>query len=92
VSAGKSWQLEIAPSARRDIKRLDRQIQIRIIEALNGLRTEPAQGDITRLTGIQPPEWRLRVGDWRIRFARDPDTRTVTILRVLPRGRAYRDR
>ena len=91
MSAGKGWQLEIAPSARRDIKRLDRQVQARVIEALEGLRAEPAQDDITRLTGISPPAWRLRVGDWRIRFARDPDNRTVTVLRVLPRGRAYRD-
>lgn len=36
-------------------------------------------------------EWRLRVGDWRVRFTRNSDTRTVLILRVLPRGRAYRD-
>lgn len=86
-----SWHVEIAPSARRDIKRLDRQVQARVIEALEGLRAEPAQGDIQRLAGIQPPEWRLRVGDWRVRFAREPDTRTVRILRVLPRGRAYRD-
>lgn len=91
MSAGKGWQLEIAPSARRDIKRLDRQSQARIIEALDGLSAQPAQGDITRLTGISPPEWWLRVGDWRVRFARNHDTRSVIILRVLPRGRAYRD-
>jgi len=86
-----SWDVVIAPSARRDIKRLDPQVQARILEALEGLRAEPAQGDIRRLTGIQPPEWRLRVGDWRVRFAREPDTRTVRVLRILPRGRAYRD-
>lgn len=91
MSAGNSWQLEIAPSARRDIKRLGHQVQARIIEALEGLRAEPAQGDIRRLNGIQPPEWRLRVGDWRIRFARNSETRTEIILRALPRGRAYRD-
>jgi mRNA interferase RelE/StbE len=87
-----SWQVVIAPSARRDIKRLDRQVQVRVIKALDELRAEPAQGDIKRLSGIQPPEWRLRVGDWRVRFTREPDTRTVRILRVLPRGRAYGDK
>lgn len=85
------WQVEIAPAARRDIKRLDRQVQDRIFTALDGLRAEPARGDIRRLTGITPPEWRLRVGDWRVRFDRDHDTRTIMVLRVLPRGRAYRD-
>ena len=92
MSPSESWQVEIAPSARRDIRRLDRQVQVRILVALDGLRAEPAQGDVRRLTAINPPEWRLRVGDWRIRFTCDPDTRTVSVLRVLPRGRAYRDR
>jgi mRNA interferase RelE/StbE len=91
VSASESWHVEIAASARRDIKRLDPQIQARIIEALDGLRAEPARGNIKRLSGIEPPEWRLRVNDWRVRFERDHETRTVTILRVPPRGRAYRD-
>jgi mRNA-degrading endonuclease RelE of RelBE toxin-antitoxin system len=36
-------------------------------------------------------EWRLRVGDWRVRFTRERDTGVIQVLRVLPRGRAYRD-
>lgn len=83
------WRVELAPSARRDIKRLDRQVQGRIVTALDGLAEQPPVGDVKRLAG-QPPEWRLRVGDYRLRFIRDPATRTVTIQRVLPRGRAYR--
>ncbi len=85
------WRLEITRPATKDLKRLDKPVQDRIIEALAGLETEPATGDIKHLTNSRPPQWRLRVGDWRVRFARDPDTRTVRILRVLPRGRAYRD-
>jgi len=33
----------------------------------------------------------LRVGDWRVRYRYDPDPGTVTVVRVLPRGRAFRD-
>jgi mRNA-degrading endonuclease RelE of RelBE toxin-antitoxin system len=32
----------------------------------------------------------LRVGDWRVRFQRD-SSGVIQVLRVLPRGRAYRD-
>ena len=46
---------------------------------------------VTRLQGIEPPEWRLRVGEWRVRFRYDYQRRTIEVLRVLPRGRAYRD-
>lgn len=76
--------------ANRDIRRLDRQVAKRIIEALDRLCGNPPAGDVTHLTGSNPPEWRLRVGDWRVRFARD-DTGTIIVTRVLPRGRAYRD-
>lgn len=66
------------------------ELSERIVTALEGLRAQPPTGDIKRLAG-EPPEWRLRVGDWRMRFTRDPDERVVVIQRVLPRGRAYRD-
>ena len=49
------------------------------------------QGDVTRLQGVEPPEWRLRVGDWRVRFRYDYPRRTIEVLQVPPRGRAYRD-
>jgi mRNA-degrading endonuclease RelE of RelBE toxin-antitoxin system len=49
--------------------------------------TQPPTGDVKRLSG-QPAEWRLRVSDWRVRFTRDAASRTITVQRVLPRGRA----
>ncbi len=86
------WRVEVTKPALKDLKRLDKPVQERILSALDGLKTEPAQGDIKHLTNSRPPQWRLRVGDWRLRFTRDHETRMVRILRVLPRGRAYRDR
>jgi len=46
---------------------------------------------MVRLHGVWPAEWRLRVGDIRVRFVYADDLNTVRILRVLPHGRAYRD-
>jgi len=51
---------------------------------------ESGRGDVGRLQGVQPAEWRLRVGDIRFRFRNLDDGNTVCILRVLPRSRAYR--
>jgi mRNA interferase RelE/StbE len=59
------------------------------MEALDRLIGDPAAGDVVKLAGVDD-EWRLRVGDWRVRFTRD-DEQIVHVLRVLPRGRAYRD-
>ena len=76
--------------ARRDFKRLDSPVQRRIADALDRLTDEQPTGDIVKLAGSDD-EWRLRVGDWRVRFTRDRERRVVQVLRVLPRGRAYRD-
>src|ERR1044071_6953668 len=48
------------------------------------------RGDVVRLTDVEPPEFRLRVGDWRVRFRIDRAAATLILLRVLPRDQAYR--
>lgn len=88
--SNEGWRVELAPAARRDLRRLDPQVARRVIEALDGLVAQPPRGDIRRLTGVEA-EWRLRVGDWRARFTREQSINTVRVLRILPRGRAYRD-
>jgi len=47
-------------------------------------------GDVRALTGSSG-EFRLRVGDWRVRYELDVEAEQLIVLRVLPRGRAYRD-
>lgn len=84
------WRVELARSAVRDLRRLDPPIRRRVLAAIDGLVADPPLGDVARLTG-RDDEWRLRVGDWRVRFARDDDQQLILIQRVLPRGRAYRD-
>lgn len=44
--------------------------------------------DVRKLMGSN--ELRLRVGDWRVRFERDAEKREIVVLRVLPRGKAYK--
>jgi len=85
-----AWRLKFAPRARRDLKRLDPPIQRRILAAIEGLIDAAPSGDRRKLTGDED-EWRLRVGDWRVRFTRRADKPVIIIQRVLPRGRAYRD-
>jgi mRNA-degrading endonuclease RelE of RelBE toxin-antitoxin system len=75
--------------AGRDFKRLDRPVQRRVVEALDRLTDDPPVGDVVKL--VNTDEWRLRVGDWSVRFKRDTETGVVYVVRVLPRGRAYRD-
>jgi mRNA-degrading endonuclease RelE of RelBE toxin-antitoxin system len=50
---------------------------------------QSGEGDVLQLTDIDPPEYRLRVGDWRVRFHRDSTRAILILLRVLPRDKAY---
>jgi mRNA-degrading endonuclease RelE of RelBE toxin-antitoxin system len=46
------------------------------------------EGDVKRLQEIEPPEYRLRVGDYRLRFHDLGDS--ILILAVKHRREAYR--
>jgi mRNA interferase RelE/StbE len=83
-----SWTVVLTASAQQDLRRLDRPVATRILDALARL-AETGQGDVTRLRGVAD-EWRLRVGDWRVRFRYDHPTQMLEVLRILPRGQAYR--
>jgi len=85
VTRGVRW----LPRARRDLKRLDPPVQRRVVDAVSHF-ARTGEGDVVRLTDVKPPEYRLRVGDWRIRFARDEERPLLHVLRVLPRDKAYR--
>ncbi len=82
------WSIEVKRRADRDIHRLDRQVRDRVLAAIDKLVADPENATgVRKLAGRS--ESRLRVGDWRVIFETDSESRTVTIDRVLPRGRAY---
>ncbi len=83
-----SWGIEWAPRARKDMRRLDKQTAERIGRAVERL-AETGQGDVRRLQDLEPPEWRLRVGDWRVRFRFRTQEQILEVLRVLHRQNAY---
>jgi hypothetical protein len=65
----------------------ERQTARRLLEGLAD-QALTGYGDVERLQAVEPPEFRLRLGDYRLRFY-DPGDR-IQILRLLHRGEAYR--
>ena len=73
--------------AKLDVRGIEQQTAMRILHGLaRFLATD--QGDVKRLQDVEPPEYRLRVGDYRIRFYDHGDT--IEILAVKNRREAYR--
>lgn len=73
--------------ALQDMRRLDRDAADRVREAVNRFAGS-GQGDVRTLAG-GGDEYRLRVGDYRVRFTYQERT-TLVVLRVLHRREAYR--
>ncbi|MBI5087768.1 MAG: type II toxin-antitoxin system RelE/ParE family toxin [Actinobacteria bacterium] len=80
--------IEWAERARKDLLRLDRTARERVLTALDRYAAE-GYGDVKRLKAVEPPVYRLRVGEWRVVFALR-EVVVVLVLRVRPRGDAYR--
>jgi len=83
-----SWQAIWAPRALKELGRLDCGEQHRVWQAVEAFASE-SKGDVLRLQNIAPPEYRLRIGKWRVRFRLDHDRRIMEILHVLRRDEAY---
>ena len=71
--------------AMRDLERLSPDVATRIVSKVDRLVNDLA-GDVKRLTDFTP-EYRLRVGDWRVLF--DVDGDSVLIQHVSHRSQAY---
>jgi mRNA interferase RelE/StbE len=73
--------------ARADVRAIDRDTAIDLLHGLaRFVATE--EGDVKRLQGIEPPEFRLRLGDYRVRF--NDLGEFIEIVRVRHRKDAYR--
>ena len=80
-------EIEWTGTALADMAALDKGIARRIKQAVERF-AETGAGSVKRLQDIDPPEFRLRVGDYRVRFYND--SITITVLRVRNRREAYR--
>lgn len=80
-------EIEWTGTALDDFAGLDKVIARRVKRAVERF-AKTGVGEIKRLQAIDPPEFRLRGGDYRVRLRKDANT--MTILRVLNRREAYR--
>jgi mRNA-degrading endonuclease RelE of RelBE toxin-antitoxin system len=77
----------LSTQAKADLVALDRSVALRILAAVQRFASTGA-GNVQGLRGIHTPEFRLRVGDWRVRFHDHGDW--IDVLRIRNRKDAYR--
>jgi mRNA interferase RelE/StbE len=92
-SASLAWAIEFDPAAVKDLKKLDRPVQLRIVAFLRDrvaeLENPRAIGEA--LAGNELGNyWKYRVGDWRIICDIQDGRIVVRVLRVGNRREVYR--
>lgn len=80
------YDVQFKPRAVRDIERLPSRIQAQVLARIEEMSND-LKGDVKRLTNFTP-EFRLRVGDYRVLF--EVEEKTIVIYRIRHRREAYR--
>jgi mRNA interferase RelE/StbE len=84
-----SYSVEVSATAEKQIRRLERQDQIRVLRAVRDLAREPRPRGCRKLRGYEDV-WRIRVGTFRILYSVESDRLLVLVLKVGRRKDIYR--
>jgi mRNA interferase RelE/StbE len=80
------YQVELKPKAVKDLKRIPKEDGKRIVDKLKILE-DNLRGDVKKLTNYTP-EYRMRVGDWRILF--EIEDEKIVVYRIRHRKEVYK--
>lgn len=81
------YTLIYSETAAKQLKKLPKDIQERVIIALERLRIRPESCDIKKLVGM--PGYRFRVGDYRVIFDMEKDKLLIFVLELGHRRNIY---
>jgi len=83
-----TYSIKYTPAATRQIKRLNKAIQIRLKPKIMKLAENPRPPGYKKLQGIDN-HYRIRVGDYRVIYEIDDNVLLVLIVKVGPRRDVY---
>jgi len=84
-----SFKIEWRSSTKKDLRKIQPQQVIRILEAVNSLCKDPRPSNSCKLSGSERT-YRLRVGDYRVIYEIFEDRIVIEVLKVRHRKEAYR--
>ncbi|MHC9839768.1 type II toxin-antitoxin system RelE family toxin [Corynebacterium diphtheriae] len=84
--------MEFSPRAAKELRKLDRPVQKRIVAYLREISTLPnPQMRGKALTGNWAGFWRWRVGDYRLIVAIEDDRVVIVVVSIGHRSQVYED-
>ena len=83
-----SYEVELTTSAARDLRKLERSIQKRIIKKIEALSENPRPSGCKKLVGSDE-SYRIRIGDYRVVYEVKDAKLIVLVVRVRHRKEAY---
>ena len=81
------YELLYSDTALKQLRKLERDVQQRILAALERLRMRPGSCDIRKLVGM--PGFRFRVGDYRVIFDIEKEKPHILVLQIGHRRNIY---
>lgn len=83
-----TYRVELTTAAARQVKKLPRPVQIRILRQITELADDPRPHGARKLAG-QHNAWRVRVGDYRLIYEVEDGALIVTVVRAGHRREIY---
>jgi mRNA interferase RelE/StbE len=87
---GMPYRLAFLPSAARQLAKLPRDVQRRLVPKLEGLQTDPYPPGVTTIKGEDLTIYRPRVGDYRVLYRVKDQVLEVLVVEVGHRREVYR--
>ncbi|MEH2026573.1 type II toxin-antitoxin system RelE family toxin [Nostoc sp.] len=84
-----SYAIVISKSVQKQIDNLPNDVALRVIEKMQNLASQARPDGIVKLKGSDN-EYRIRIGDYRVRYEIDDESQLVQILQCKHRKDVYR--
>jgi mRNA interferase RelE/StbE len=84
-----SYTLLISKSVQKQLNDLPDSFKERVVEKIQTLASSPRPDGVVKLKGFDN-EYRIRVGDYRIRYEVDDTNQTIKLLQCKHRKDVYR--
>ena len=86
-----AYQVTISKFVQKQLDKLPADVQIRLAAKIRLLATTPRPSGVVKIKGFKN-EYRVRSGDYRVRYECDDDKAMIQILRCDHRKDVYKDK